>query len=73
MRVDGKSARICSNQVVKIAIAYSSLLLVLVDGCAHLLQQVAGKNEVGEALVRRIHDFTAMPLPVLVTLVDEDR
>ncbi len=38
MRVDGKSARICFKQVVKIAVAYPSLLLVLVDGSAHLLQ-----------------------------------
>ena len=48
------------------------MLLTLFHGSTHFLEQVAGKNEVGETLVCGIHDFPTMALPVFVALVNED-
>ena len=49
-----------------------SSLFPLGDGFAHLLQQVAGEDEVGEALVGGVHDLRGVALPLLVALVDVD-
>ena len=42
------------------------------DQLAHVLEQVAGEDEVREAGVRRVHDLVALPLPLLVALIDKD-
>ena len=42
----------------------SPLGIALVGNCfAHFLQQIAGKDEVGEFLVRRLHNLTTYALP----------
>ena len=45
---------------------------VLYDHLAHILQKVAGKNEIGKALVVGTHNLTANALPFFMSLVDED-
>ena len=42
------------------------------DGLAHFFQQVAGEDEVGEALVGRAHDVGRDALPLFSTFIDED-
>ena len=42
------------------------------DHLAHVLQEVAGKDEIGEAGVVGPHDLAALALPFLMALVDED-
>ena len=48
------------------------LVVLFVDHAAHLFQQVAGEDEVGEPFVAGLHDLAALSLPVFMTLVDED-
>ena len=47
-------------------------VLFLDHQLAHVLEQVAGEDEVREAGVRRVHDLVALPLPLLVALIDKD-
>ena len=39
---------------------------------AHVLQEVAGEDEIGEAGVVGSHNLTALALPFLMAFVDED-
>ena len=42
------------------------------DHLAHVLQEVAGEDEIGEAGVVGSHNLTALALPFLMAFVDED-
>ena len=48
------------------------LFLSVGYGLAHFFQQVAGEDEVGEALVGGVHDLRGVALPLLMALVDVD-
>ena len=42
------------------------------DHLAHVLEKVAGEDEIGKAFVVGAHDLAADTLPLLMPLVDED-
>ena len=47
-------------------------IFFLDDQLAHVLEEVAGEDEIRQAGVCRVHDFIALPLPFFVAFVDED-
>ena len=48
------------------------MLLFFQYQVAHVLQQIAGEDKIGETLVVGVHDLAADALPFLMTLVVED-